>query len=200
MKSIATLGAALLASAAMIGPVAAQDMPEAPAGIYNEDPAHAYITFSYDHQGFSNPVLSWNEFDITVDYDPASLADTSVNVVIQADSIDSGFEDFNGHLTSADFFNVEEYPEITFVSTGLDMTDATTGTLTGDLTIKDNTQPVTLDVTLNKVGMAMDGETPKMGLTATGTVLRSNFGVDAYVPAVSDEVDLRIEIELEKAD
>jgi len=199
MKKHLSLSAAILAGAlAFTTPSFAQDT--APAGTYVEDDAHAYINFTYDHQGYSSPYLRFNDFAVVVDYNPEEITASTVNVTINAASIDSGVERFDDHLNSADFFETETYPEITFVSTGLTQETETTGTLTGDLTIKGITKPVTLDVTLNKIGTTMQGDTPKMGLSAKGTVLRSDFDVDAYVPYVSDEVDLIIEVELEKSE
>ncbi|NHK26897.1 polyisoprenoid-binding protein [Parvularcula flava] len=202
MKKQLSLSAAILAGALAFAPISnlafAQDT--APAGTYAEDDAHAYIYFTYDHQGYSAPYLRFNDFAVEVNYDPANVTASTVNVTIDAASIDSGVADFDDHLNSADFFETETYPEITFVSTGLTQATETTGTLTGDLTIKGITKPVTLDVTLNKIGTTMQGDTPKMGFSAKGTVLRSDFDVDAYVPYVSDEVDLIIEIELEKSE
>lgn len=190
--------AAAFAAAPLLGLTAAIAQ-EAPAGIYVEDDAHAYINMTYVHQGFSSPYIRFNDFAVEVDYDPENVENSTVMVTIQADSIDTGVEDFDAHLNSADFFETETYPEITFVSTSLTKETETTGTMTGNVTIKNNTKPVTLDVTLNKIGETQDG-TPKMGLSARGTVLRSDFGVDMAVPYVSDEVDLIIEVELEKAE
>lgn len=163
-----------------------------PSGLYVADSSHAYISFTYDHLGYSKPVLRWGSFDAEVALDAEDPAQSTVNVKIDAAEIDSGVDVFNDHLRARNFFDVENYPEITFESTSVDL-DA--GTLNGNLTIKDNTKPVTLNVTLNKAGEHFITKKPAFGISAKGRVMRSDFGVGAYAPNVSDWVDLTIEIE-----
>ena len=176
-------------------PAFAQDT--APAGTYVEDDGHAYVTFSYDHQGYSAPQVRFNDFAIELGYDPENVEASTIAATIEVASIDTGVEKLDNHLKSADFFEVETWPRITFTSTELTQLTPTTGTMTGDLTIKGVTKPVTLDVTLNKVGAGRDG-TPKMGISARGMFLRSDYGVDFLVPMVGDEVNVVIELEMVK--
>ncbi len=173
----------------------AADLSAAPSGAYVTDPNHRYITFTYLHQGFSRPYLRWRDWTGELTWNAEDPAASSIEVVIDAESIDSGVDDFDGHLKSADFFDVANHPEIAFVSTSVERTGATAGTVTGDLTIKGVTKPVTLTVAFNLAAAGRDG-TPKLGFSAKGTVKRSDFGVDKYVPYVSDEVDVIIEAEL----
>lgn len=171
---------------------------DAPSGQYETDPQHRYITFNYVHLGYSNPFLRWKDWDATLDWNADDPTKSKVSATIDAASIDSGVEEFDGHLKGENFFNVAEHPEITFVSTGLEKTGETTGVMTGDLTIKGNTKPVTLDVTFNKAAKDDRANAYKIGFSARGTVKRSDFGVGAYAPAVSDDVNLIIEAEFQK--
>lgn len=199
MKTIFTAAAILCTTATLFAtPVSAQD-PAAPAGLYVEDDNHSYIVTSYDHQGYARPYLRWGDFDVKLTYDPENVTASTVEVVVQTASVDTGVERLDTHIASADMFDAETYPEATFVSTGLTQTSDTTGTMTGDITIKGITKPLTLDVTLNKIGETRGGGT-KMGFSAKGTMLRSDFGVDFAAPFVSDEVELIIEVELVKAE
>lgn len=184
--------------AACGGPAVSQSEESAygaPSGQYQTDPEHRYITFNYVHQGYSEPYLRWRDWDATLDWNADDPTQSSVNVVIDAASIDSGVDRFDDHLRGDGFFDVENHPEITFVSTSLTQETETTGVMTGDLTVKGITKPVTLDVTLNKAAFSERSNEYRIGFSARGVVKRSDFGVDAYTPAVSDDVNLIIETE-----
>ena len=176
-----------------------QDISTLPAGLYLSEDTHAYIAFSYDHQGFSNPILRWSEFDAELDLVPDNPTASTLRVAIDPSAIDSGVDEFNDHLRSEDFFHVAEHPEIAFTSTSLSMDTPTTGTLQGDLTMKGVTRPVTLDVELNKVGENFRTKIPMFGISATGQLRRSDYDLGLYAPMVGDEVDLMIEVEFQKA-
>ena len=163
----------------------------ATAGRYVGDAEHAYLTLSYAHKGLSHPVLLLRHFDAVLDLDVDDPAASAVRVDVDVASIDSGVDRFDEHLRSADFFDVATYPQARFVSTSF-VPSAHGGALTGDLTIRNVTRPVTLDVTLNK---ALGGSKPAIGFSASGKLQRSDFGIGKYVPAVGDEVELGIEIE-----
>jgi len=171
---------------------------DAPAGIYKSEASHAYITFQYLHQGFTRPTLRWNEFEATVNLDPENPTDSTLSVTIEADSIDSGVAKFDEYLVSPDFFDVDNHPEITFVSKNLSQGLTGRGKLTGDLTMKGITKPVTLDVTLNKVGNHFRSKKPMMGISATGKLKRSDWDLGLYTPNVGDDVDISIEVEFIK--
>lgn len=176
------------------------DFSSLPAGTYTDEDGHAYIQFSYDHQGYSRPVLRWSEFEAVVTFDPASPENSTLNVTIPAASIDSMIPAFDGHLKSVDFFDVETYPTITFRSTSLDINPDGTGTITGDLTIKDITRPITFDGVINKVGQNFRSGVDMFGISGTGTLKRSDYGVGKYAPNVGDEVQLIMEVEFQKVE
>lgn len=185
-----TLGASLDAAA---------DLSAVPGGRYELDPTHGYILFSYSHLGFSNPSVGFNTFEAVLDLDADDPADSGIQVTIDASSIDSRVPEFNDHLNGADFFDTAQFPAIVFESTGILAVADDRFKVTGNLTIKDVTRPVVLDATINKAANHPFKQTPTIGITATGDILRSEWGLDNYAPAVSDEVTLRIEVELNKA-
>lgn len=192
-----------LASAAVMlaAPAIAQDAPDpsaAESGVYVLDKEHAYITFSYLHQGYSRPFLRWRSWDANLDWNEEDPAKSKITVDIDASSIDSGVDRFDGHLKSADFFDVENHPKITFVSTKLETTGPTTGKMTGDLTVKGETKPVTLDVTFNRAAENRSGDGYRLGFSARGQVKRTELGVGKYAPFVGDDVELVIEVEFDK--
>jgi polyisoprenoid-binding protein YceI len=168
------------------------------SGTYQADPGHRYITFSYLHVGYSRPMLRWRDWDATLDWDADNPSASNLSVVIDATSIDSGVDEFDGHLNGDRFFDTANHPEITFVSTKLVKTGDTTGIMTGDLTIKGITKPIDLDVTLNRTAKDDFFKIYKIGFTATGTVKRTDYGMDYAVPVVSDEVEINIQAEFNK--
>lgn len=182
-----------VAVAMAIQPASAQT--DAKSGTYTTDDGHRYITFSYSHAGFSNPWLRWRDWTGTLDWNAEDPAASSVNVVINAESIDTGVDVFDGHLKDDRFFDVANHPEITFVSTSVEKTGDNTGEITGDLTIKGTTKPVTLDVVFNKGEYDQRNNRYKLGFSGKTTVKRSDYGVDLFAPVVSDEVDIIIETE-----
>ena len=98
-------------------------------------------------------------------------------------------------MKNEDFFNVEKFPTMTFKSTNIEITGENTANITGDLTILDTTKPVTLDVTHNKSGVHPFNGEFVAGLSATTTVKRSDFGMTYGLPAVGDDVEIRLEVE-----
>ncbi|WP_375202859.1 YceI family protein [Hyphococcus sp.] len=168
---------------------------EAPSGAYEPDYKHRYITFSYFHQGYSRPWLRWDDWTGTLNWDADAPENSSVSVTIDATSINSGVDEFDGHLNGERFFDTANNPEITFASTSVEKTGANTGTITGDLTIKGVTKPATLEVVFHKGAYDERGNVYKLGFSGKTTVNRSEFGLDFAVPIVSDEVEIVIETE-----
>ena len=174
------------------------DIGEAPSGIYNSEQGHAYVAFTYNHQGYSKPILRWGKMDASINLDSENPENSTLKVTIPVSSIDSGVEAFDKHLVSADFFDADNHPTITFNSTNMEQIVTGTGRVTGDLTIKGVTKPVTLKATLNKVGKHFRSGVDMFGISARGKVKRSDFGVDKYGP-MADDVDIMIEVEFLKA-
>ena len=165
---------------------------------YKLDPSHSQVVFSYDHLGFSTTYGMFSGFDGTVMFDEENPANSSVEIEIPISTMVTGWEARDNHFSSADFFNVDQFPAATFKSTNIEMTGENTAKITGDLTAVGATKPVTLDVTFNNSGMHPMQNKPWMGFDATATINRSDFNLGAFAPAVSDEVNLIISVEAEK--
>ncbi len=179
---------------------AGQASAEAPSGKYVLEKTHAYITLSYLHLGFSRPQVGFNAFEATLDYNAEAPEKSSIQVVIDASSVDSRVEEFDEHLVGERFFDTANHPQITFTSTAVEMTGATTAKITGDLTIKGQTHPVTLDAVLNRAAVHPMLKVPMLGFDASATLNRSQWGLGYAVPAVGDEVDLEISVEMMPGD
>lgn len=169
-------------------------------GGYVMDKTHGYVTFTYSHLGFSNPRLRFKDIDATLALNAESPADSGLEVTIAANSIDSGVDVFDGHLNGENWFDTEQFPTITFFATSFDQTADGAGTVTGDLTVKGVTKEVTLDVELLAAGPHPIAKKDTVGINATTTVLRSDFGLGAYAPGVSDEVEILISAEFNKTE
>ena len=164
-------------------------------GFYALDKSHAKILFSVSHLGFSNFYSEFKDFDAKIYANPSDLAQSYVEVEIAAESADSGNKVLNGKFMDGEFFNVKKHPKITFKSTKIELADEAHGKLTGSLTFLGVSKMITLDVTFNGTAFNKYAGKPVIGFSATGVIKRSQFGMNAYLPAVSDEVNLIIETE-----
>lgn len=162
---------------------------------YKIDPTHTTVLAQWNHFGFSNPSASFGNVEGTLVYDAADVARSSVEVTLPLSGLEGFSAKFNEHLRSADFFDAAKFPKATFKSTKVEAAGEGKLKVTGDLTVKDITRPVVLDVTLNKAADHPMTQAPTIGFDATTTLSRSEFGVGNYAPAVSDEVELRITTE-----
>lgn len=163
------------------------------------DTAHSSVGFTARHLGLSKVRGSFTGFSGELDGDPSDLTTASGRFEVQMASIDTGSTDRDAHLKSAEFFDVEKYPTMTFVSKSV-TTDGDDYNVTGDLTIKDVTREVTLD-------LEHGGETTdpfgnhKVGGTLTGTINRSDWGLTWNVPLdsggwlVSEKIALEIDLQ-----
>lgn len=162
---------------------------------YKIDPNHTLVLASWSHFGFSHPTANFGQVDGSIVYDADDVSASSVQVTLPLAGLTSFVPDFDEHLKSDDFFDAAKYPNATFKSTKVETAGGGKLKVTGDLTIKDVTRPVVLDVTLNKAAVHANGGREAIGFDATTTIKRSDFGVGKYVPNVGDEVTLRITTE-----
>lgn len=168
---------------------------DAQSGTYTIDPMHTQVIARWNHLGFSNPTLNFADAKGEIVYDADNPSASSVQVTLPLSGITAYTDKFDQHLRSADFFEVDRFPEATFRSTSVTSDGGNAFTVVGDLTIKDTTRPVTLDVTLNGAGPHPMAKVPAIGFDATTQLKRSDFGLDYAAPAVSDEVEVRITTE-----
>ncbi|MAQ71939.1 MAG: hypothetical protein CL565_07065 [Alphaproteobacteria bacterium] len=178
--------------------VAVPATANAEAQDYEFDKKHTMIMFNVGHMGMSHSWGKFLDFDGDIKFDEESPESSSVDMTIQTASINMDDEKWEDHLKNQDFFDVKEYPTMTFKSTGIQTTGGNTGKLTGDLTLLGVTKPITLDVTFNKAGKRPMGNAYAAGFSAKGEVTRSEFGMDYGIPMVDDKVNLIIEVEIER--
>ncbi|MDV3470192.1 YceI family protein [Stenotrophomonas sp. C3(2023)] len=185
------------AAAPAAAPAAEQTSAIAVAsGTYKIDPTHTDVLVQWSHFGFSKPSAHFGNADGTLVYDADDVSKSTVEVKLPLSGLNSFTAKFDEHLRSADFFDAAKFPEATFKSTKVEADGTNKLKVTGDLTIKDITKPVTLDVTINGAGEHPMAKVPAAGFNATTTLKRSDFGVGAYAPNVSDEVNVSITTEV----
>ena len=171
---------------------------------WNFDTAHSNIGFSVKHMMVSTARGTFEKFSGSVSFDPAKPAETTLDVSIDAASINTNDEKRDGHLKSADFFEVEAHPALTFKSTRVQVIDKDSAKLSGDLTIRGVTKPVVLDVEFNGVGQNPWGN-QVAGFSAKTKISRKDFGLvwnvalEAGGVLVADDVKIEIDAELNPA-
>lgn len=191
MKRVLVAAAFALASTAALVSTVAFAAPLT----YKIDANHTDVVASWSHFGFSNPVAHFGKVDGSITYDPAKVGASKVEVTLPLSGLNSHVGDFDDHLRSEDFFDAAKFPNVTFKSTSVKAAGKGKLTVVGDLTIKGITKPVTLAVTINKVGVQPMAKREAAGFNATTTIKRSDFGVGKYAPNVSDDVTLTITTE-----
>jgi len=185
--SLNAIAAALLVFSAAS---AAHAVPET----FTLDPMHSAVSWSINHFGFSNPSGKFTGATGTLTLDEDKPENSKVDVKIAISSLVTGLPKLDEHLSSKDFFDVAQFPTAAFVSDKVTVTGKDTATVSGVLTLHGVAKPVTLDVKLNKIGENMMKK-KTAGFSLTTTLKRSDFGMNAYLPALGDEVKIGIESE-----
>ncbi len=170
---------------------------------WNLDTSHSEVTFAVRHMMISTVRGKFNKFSGTIDFNEADPAKSAVNVSIDAASIDTRDEKRDGHLKSGDFFDVEKFPALTFKSTRVEKVSDNSGRVYGDLTIRDVTRPVVLEVEYAGQARSPWGTT-SAGFSATTKINRKDFGLSWNVALetggvlVGEDISIAIEAELVK--
>ncbi len=161
---------------------------------YVLDPLHTSINWKINHFGFANVTGKWYA-NGQLSYDEQNPQNSSVKVTIDIAKSITGIAKLDYNMLGSAFLDVKKYPKATFVSTKVTMMDKHTGIVDGNLTLHGVTKPVVLNVTFNKVGIDPITKLKTSGFSATTSIMRSNYKVTTYVPSISDEVQLDIEVE-----
>lgn len=167
------------------------------SGNYVLDPAHASVVWRISHVGISNYTARFDDISGTLSFDPLAPENSRVDIIIDPASVSTGDGAFDETIAvGGSYFNAGIYPEIRFVSTMIKITGDNTGLITGDLTFRGTTLPVTLDAVFNGAGKSIGHSGKTLGFSATGTFLRSDFGLNTLRGfGIGDEISLRIEAE-----
>lgn len=169
--------------------------PAAVAGPYAIDAVHSFVVFKIRHGGIGNAYGMIHGPTGSFTIDPANPSASKVEVVLKADKVSTGNQGRDDHIRRPDFFNVAEYPTMTFKSTGFKAAGANKFEVTGDMTFLGQTRPVTAMLEVIGSGPAMRGGGHAMGIEAAFTIKRSDFGNNVMIGPLGDEVTLTVAIE-----
>lgn len=201
MKTSRLIGLVVLSGLAGIGAIAAGRAEVAPAasvapaaGAFTVDTVHSSLVYRIKHQNVAYHYGIFKHVAGSFNLDASNPEAGSLELTVKADSIDSGNEKRDGHLKSQDFFSSKEFPEITFKSKSVKKTGDAAFEVTGDLTLRGVTKPVTAVVDLVGVGPGRTGEVG--GIESKFTIKRSDFGMNYMAgKGLSDEVDIIVSLE-----
>ena len=178
-------------------------MKAAESGTYNFDKAHSFIGFKVKHMGLIEVPGFFRDFTGKVNYDAADPGKSTVEFSAKSTSIDTGVAPRDNHLRTADFFDVEKFPELTFKSTKVEK-KGNGWIVSGDLTMRGVTKPVSIPFEITGTLPAGERAGAKIGISGETTINRRDFGVNygtnlpSGVPAIGDEVKVVLQIEAGK--
>ncbi|CAN5436297.1 YceI family protein [soil metagenome] len=167
------------------------------------DPMHSEIGFKIKHLMITNVSGSFGKFEVTAETNGDDFSSGKISFSAEISSINTGSDQRDGHLKSADFFDMEKFPEIKFIAQGMESIGSDEYKLNGDLTIRDVTRPIQLQVEMGGIVKDPYGNT-KAGFTLTGKINRKEFGLTWNAATetggvlVSEDVKIQSEIQLVK--
>lgn len=180
----------------------------APTGEYTLDPNHTTVTIRAQHFGLAHYVLRFNKVSGTLNFNAETPAQSTITASVDVTSLDTpytGNRDFDAELQNSSWLDSASFGTATFTSTTVEQTGPNTARVTGDLTIKGQTHPVTFDVTYDGSHSPhpMGMQVSSIGFSATTTIQRSQFGINELIPragndGVSDAVEILIEAEFQR--
>lgn len=162
------------------------------------DPVHTRVAFQVSHAGFSNPLGAFSGAHGTIEFDAADWSGAHVDVVVPLATLDLGDRDWNGKILDATFFDAKAFPDARFVSTRVEKTGERTANIHGDLSLHGVTRPVVLVATFNALKRHPLTLRRTVGFSATATISRAAFDIDAWKNLVGDEVRVVIEVEAKR--
>ncbi|HEV2704163.1 MAG TPA: YceI family protein [Steroidobacteraceae bacterium] len=162
------------------------------AGTYQVEPYHSQVVFSVTHFGLTNFYGMFAGASGTLHLEPTKLADSKLEVSVPVSSISTTVPILTEELKGAQWFDATHFPVATFSSTAVASTGSDSAKVTGNLTLHGVTKPVVLNVRLVGMGVNPLSKADSVGFEIAGTLRRGDFGIKTDIPAVGDEVTLRI--------
>lgn len=192
--AVAAVALGLLAGGAVIAQDAfVTDPAQVRAGTYELDASHGKITWSVSHMGFSTYYGQFVDVAGTLVLDPANPTASTLNVTVPLTAVDTNSDQLDAHLQTPDFFDTANHPTATFTASSIviDADDPREAEITGDLTLRGVTRPVTIEARFNQAGEVFGAYV--VGFDGEATVKRSDFGINYALPVLGDDVTLHIE-------
>jgi len=167
------------------------------ADTFKVDPVHSTVLVRVKHLDLSNAYGRFNDISGTIEVDPTDVEKGKLDFTVKTDSIDTANDKRDAHLKSPDFFDTKQFPVITFKSSSIKKIDEKNYELTGDLTIKGVTKPVTGKFEHFGVGKGMQGE-ERIAAEALFKIKRTDFGMNFLVGPVGNDAEIIVSIEAAK--
>ena len=191
---VALAAAAILTTTAIAqrpGSTSPEAVARVQAGTYELDADHSQVLWTVNHSGFAPLRGLVGSMTGTLDLDPRQPNNARVVIDIPLSGMTVSSPGFGKHLQAPDLFNSAQFPTARFVSRSVRV-NGQQATIVGDLTVRGQTRPITLDARLHGAGVNPRSQAQTVGFTATGEVKRSDFGLGMAAPVVSDEVKLEV--------
>ena len=185
-SAIALSSAAHAQAASGIDPASVQE------GAYTVEPNHTRVLFAVSHLGFTTWYGEFTHVSGTLNLAPKSVANSTFVIRIPTNTVSTTNAKLDGELKSHDWLDAAKFPEIVFKAKQVERTGEGSAKVTGELTLHGVTKPVTLDVKFNGAGTNPLDKKYTVGFEASGAIKRSDFGVNAYIPLIGDDVRLII--------
>lgn len=167
---------------------------------YQLDPVHTRVMFAVEHAGFSKAIGTVSGSTGRLEFDPADWTTARLEVSVPLQQLDLGDEKWNKAVLADNLLDIDDFPTATFVSTRIEPIDPQHASVVGNLTLHGVTREVKLDVTLNALKRhPMPPFRRTAGFSATTTLSRAEFGIDAWKSVIGDTVELRMEVEATRA-
>jgi len=188
----------LSACISLLAPKVEVQLSKLKAGQYALDKSHASLLFKIQHLGLSTYVGRFNRFDASLEFDPDNIANTKLDALIEIDSLDINDDDLKDDLMEPTWFNQKKYPQVKFSTLAVKPISESEFEFTGNLAWRGVVKPIAATVIFHGGANNILTQKYTLGFSAKARFLRSDFGMDAYIPIVGDEVVLEVYAEFQK--
>lgn len=199
LKIILLLVTVFLSSCtSLLMPKVATEVSTLRAGEYSLDRAHATLLFKVQHLGLSTYVGRFNEFSASLDFDPQNIAASKLDGIIEIGSLDINNTALAEDLLSGTWFDASNYPQAIFSTTSVNLISDSEFEFVGDLNWRGVTKEISVLGTFHGGASNVLSGKYTLGFSAEASILRSDFGMDAYIPIVGDQIDIEVYVEFHK--
>lgn len=175
-----------------------QGMINLEQGSYQLDPRHTTVLFKINHMGLSTFIGRFNQVEASLDYDPKNPAAAKLSAIIYTASIDVNNPDFAETLTGSGWLDSKRFPQALFVTESVELVDGNKARFKGDLTLRGIAVPVILDIHFNGGADNLLTGRYTLGFSAHSRFKRSQFGIDQFIPAIGDDVEIEVHAEFQR--
>ncbi|MFT5608934.1 MAG: polyisoprenoid-binding protein YceI [Arenicella sp.] len=189
---ILNLAMTLSGCVSLLAPSASSKLEALRVGQYTLDKSHATLLFKVEHFGLSKYVGRFNEFDATLDFDPENLEQTKLEAIIEMKSLDINHQGLRIQLLSPKWFDQANHPQAKLTTVGLRQVSESNFELSGNLAWRGINKPVVLQVKFNGGANNLLTRKYTIGFHASGSFLRSDYGIKTYLPIVGDQVKIDV--------